>query len=144
MALKQPMSPVELHQRSIWEVMFVRLRRLRRKILIPFAPQKQCRDLCLLKIGLNLLIREALKTAKRTHAPAVEAYPIDVGRPGSTANVFTGSASAFRRLRFKTVARREPSRPVMRHNLKALPAEPLSSTNRALIGVTRGSGLTRD
>src|SRR6266704_57369 len=41
------------------------------------------------------LIREALKTAKRANVPAVEAYPVDTTRPGSTSNVFTGTASTF-------------------------------------------------
>jgi GNAT superfamily N-acetyltransferase len=66
------------------------------------------------------LIGEALKTAKRAKAPAVEAYPIDTTGPGSTSNVFTGTASSFRRLGFKTVARRESSRPPMRHDLKGI------------------------
>jgi hypothetical protein len=69
---------------------------------------------------MSALIREALRTAKRTNAPAVEGYPIDTTKPGSTANVFTGTASAFRRLGFKTVSRRQPSRPVMRHDLKGI------------------------
>ena len=67
---------------------------------------------------MSALIREALNAANRAKAPAVEAYPVDTNRPGSTSNVFTGTASAFKRLGFKTVALREPSRPVMRHNLK--------------------------
>jgi hypothetical protein len=69
---------------------------------------------------MSALIREALKTAKRANAPAVEAYPVDTSRAGSTSNMFTGTASTFRRLGFKTVARREPSRPVMRHDLKRI------------------------
>ena len=69
---------------------------------------------------MSALIREALKTAERANARAVEAYPIDTARPGSTSNVFMGTASAFKRLGFKTVARREPSRPVMRHDLKRI------------------------
>ncbi len=69
---------------------------------------------------MSTLIAAALKAAKRAHAPAVEAYPVDPGRPGSSANVFTGTASAFRRAGFKTVARRMPSRPVMRHDLKRI------------------------
>ena len=72
---------------------------------------------------MSALIAEALKTAKRADARAVEAYPVDVTRPDCTSNVFTGTASAFRRLGFKTVARRQPSRPIMRHYLKGLPAE---------------------
>jgi hypothetical protein len=66
------------------------------------------------------LIREALKAAKRANAPALEAYPVDPARPGSTSNVFTGTASAFRRLGFRTIARRQPARPIMRHNLKGI------------------------
>ena len=69
---------------------------------------------------MSALIREALKTAQLANAPALEAYPIDTTRPGSSSNVFTGTASAFKRLEFKTVARREPSRPLMRHDLKAI------------------------
>lgn len=48
------------------------------------------------------LISEALKAAKRANAPALEAYPVDTALPGSTANVFTGTASTFRRLGFRT------------------------------------------
>jgi hypothetical protein len=66
------------------------------------------------------LIIEALKAAKRANAPALEAYPVDTALPGSTSNVFTGTASTFRRLGFRTVARRLPSRPIMRHDLKGI------------------------
>lgn len=64
------------------------------------------------------LIAEALKAAKRDKAPALEAYPVDTRAPESTSNVFTGTASTFRRLGFRTVARRLPSRPIMRHDLR--------------------------
>jgi hypothetical protein len=66
------------------------------------------------------LIQEALHTAKRANAPAVEAYPVDIARPGSTSNVFTGTASTFRRLGFRTIARRQLSRPIMRHDLRGI------------------------
>jgi hypothetical protein len=66
------------------------------------------------------LIAAALKAAKRAKAPALEAYPVDTTRAGSTRNVFTGVASVFKRLGFKTVARREPTRPLMRHDLKGI------------------------
>lgn len=66
---------------------------------------------------MSALIAAALKVARHAHAPALEAYPVDTGRPGSTANIFTGTASAFRRAGFKTVARRTPSRPIVRHDL---------------------------
>jgi GNAT superfamily N-acetyltransferase len=69
---------------------------------------------------MSALIAAALKATKCAHAPALEAYPVDTGRPGSTANVFTGTALAFRRAGFKTVAPRIPSRPVMRHDLKGI------------------------
>jgi GNAT superfamily N-acetyltransferase len=69
---------------------------------------------------MSELIAAALKAAKRAKAPALEAYPVDTARPGSTRNVFTGVASAFKRLGFKTVARREPTRPLMRHDLKGI------------------------
>ncbi len=69
---------------------------------------------------MTALIVEALKAAKRAHAPGLEAYPVDTSLPGSTANVFTGTASTFRRLGFRVVARRHPSRPVMRHDLKGV------------------------
>jgi GNAT superfamily N-acetyltransferase len=69
---------------------------------------------------MTALIVEALKAAKRANAPALEAYPVDTAQPGSTSNVFTGTASTFRRLGFQAVARRQPSRPIMRHNLKGI------------------------
>jgi GNAT superfamily N-acetyltransferase len=69
---------------------------------------------------MSALIAAALKEAKRAGAPALEAYPVDTTRSGSTRNVFTGTASAFRRLGFKTVARPAPARPVMRHDLKRI------------------------
>jgi|SRR5580692_570723 GNAT superfamily N-acetyltransferase len=69
---------------------------------------------------MSALVVEALKAVKRANAPALEAYPVDTGQPGSTSNVFPGTASAFRRLGFKTIARRQPSRPIMRHNLRGI------------------------
>jgi GNAT superfamily N-acetyltransferase len=69
---------------------------------------------------MSSLIVAALKAAKRADAPALEAYPVDTARPGSTSNVFTGTASAFKQLGFKTVARRVSTRPVMRHDLKGI------------------------
>lgn len=68
------------------------------------------------------LIVEALKAAKRANAPALAAYPVDTALSGSTSNVFTGTVSTFRRLGFRTVARRKLSRPIMRHDLKGISA----------------------
>jgi len=69
---------------------------------------------------MTALIVEALKAAKRAKAPALEAYPVDTALPSSTSNVFTGTVSTFKRLGFKSVARRQPSRPIMRHYLKRI------------------------
>ena len=66
------------------------------------------------------LVAEALRAASRAHAPALEAYPVDTTRDGCTTNVFTGTVAAFRRAGFRTVARREPCRPIMRHDLKGI------------------------
>lgn len=66
---------------------------------------------------MSALIAAAVKAARRAAAPALEAYPVDTGAPRSTGNVFTGTASAFARAGFREIARRTPSRPVMRHDL---------------------------
>jgi hypothetical protein len=63
------------------------------------------------------LIAAALKAAKRAKAPALEAYPFD--RSVSPSSTSCGFASTFARLGFKTVARRVPARPIMRHDLTA-------------------------
>lgn len=64
------------------------------------------------------LIAAALRAAKRAGAPALEAYPFDADvSPSATG---TGYASTFARAGFKVVARRDPARPIMRHDLKAI------------------------
>jgi GNAT superfamily N-acetyltransferase len=70
---------------------------------------------------MTALIKGALQAAKRANAAALEAYPIDTAAPKSTSNLFTGTAPTFRRAGFKTVARRSPSRPIMRHDLRSIP-----------------------
>jgi GNAT superfamily N-acetyltransferase len=69
---------------------------------------------------MSALVAAALKAAKLANAPALEAYPVDTAQPDSTRNVFTGTMAAFKRAGFKTVARRERSRPIMRHDLKGM------------------------
>ena len=64
------------------------------------------------------LIVAALKAAKRAGAPALEAYPFDAEVSGTSSS--TGYASTFARAGFKTVARRIPARPIMRHDLRAV------------------------
>jgi len=65
----------------------------------------------------SALIAAALKAAKRAKAPALEAYPFDAAVSPSASS--TGYASTFARAGFKTVARRIPARPIMRHDLSA-------------------------
>jgi GNAT superfamily N-acetyltransferase len=62
------------------------------------------------------LIAAALKVAKAAKAPALEAYPFDAALSPSASS--TGYASTFARAGFKVVARRDPPRPIMRHDLK--------------------------
>ena len=66
----------------------------------------------------SALIAAALQAARRGDAPALEAYPLDAAlTPSASA---TGYASTFARAGFKTVARRVPPRPLMRHDLEAI------------------------
>jgi len=65
----------------------------------------------------SALIITAIDAAKHVRAPALEAYPLDAALTPSASG--TGYASTFARAGFKTVARRVPPRPIMRHDLKA-------------------------
>lgn len=60
-------------------------------------------------------IGAALNAARRAKATALEAYPLDAELTPSASG--TGYASTFARVGFKTVARRVPPRPIMRHDL---------------------------
>lgn len=69
------------------------------------------------------LIAAALAVAKGADAPALEAYPLDADLTPSASG--TGFATTFERAGFRTVVRRVPPRPIMRHNLVwIVPAEP--------------------
>lgn len=63
----------------------------------------------------SVLIAEALALARDAGAPAVEAYPVDAALSPSATG--TGYASTFERAGFTVVARRTPSRPIMRYDL---------------------------
>ncbi len=65
----------------------------------------------------SALIAAAVKAARRAKAPQLEAYPLDATQTPSASG--TGFASTFARAGFKTVARRVPPRPIMRHDLEA-------------------------
>lgn len=60
------------------------------------------------------LINAALDWAQQNGAPAVEAYPVDAPGKFSTGGAFTGWAETFRHAGFVEVARRSPTRPIMR------------------------------
>jgi GNAT superfamily N-acetyltransferase len=68
----------------------------------------------------SALIAAALKAARRSGAPALEAYPLDRDKTPSASG--TGFASSFARAGFKTVACRVPPRPIMRYDLKLIGA----------------------
>jgi GNAT superfamily N-acetyltransferase len=71
--------------------------------------------------GLTVqLLKAAVDFAKKNGAKIVEGYPHDP-QSGTMADAFawTGFVSAFREAGFEEVARRSPSRPIMRLMLKA-------------------------
>lgn len=63
---------------------------------------------------MGKMIEAGVAFAKERGAKIVEAYPIDPQRKISSSEVFSGLASAFVKAGFIEVARRSPSRPVMR------------------------------
>ena len=74
---------------------------------------------CRRKGVTSALIAAALKAARRAGAPALEAYPLDARETPSASA--TGFAPTFARAGFRTVARHVCPRPIMRHDLKAIP-----------------------
>jgi GNAT superfamily N-acetyltransferase len=93
------------------------------------------------KRGLTVrLLREAIRHARSRGATILEGYPVEPKR-GKTADVFawTGLASAFRAAGFREVARRSPTRPIMRCVMRAGPrrlasAAPRSSPRPGAVG----------
>lgn len=72
------------------------------------------------KQGLSRrLLEAAVDQARERGARIIEGYPVDP-KKGQTADVFvfTGIASAYRQAGFKEVARRSPTRPIMRRNVR--------------------------
>ena len=65
------------------------------------------------------LLEAAAKFAKSRGAKIIEGYPVEA-RKGQMPDVFayTGLPSAFRQAGFAEVARRSPTRPIMRRELK--------------------------
>jgi len=65
--------------------------------------------------GLTVrLLREAVRFAAARGAKIIEGYPVDPSGKTADAHAWHGLASAFRRAGFSEVARRSPTRPIMR------------------------------
>ncbi|MFN0171629.1 MAG: GNAT family N-acetyltransferase [Bryobacteraceae bacterium] len=62
----------------------------------------------------EILIRAAAELARQHGAALVEAYPVEPKAPMADAFVWTGLAPAFVRAGFTEVARRSPTRPILR------------------------------
>jgi GNAT superfamily N-acetyltransferase len=60
------------------------------------------------------LLEAAVRFARSRGARIVEGYPVAYRRGVADAWVFTGAASTFRRAGFREVARRSPTRPILR------------------------------
>jgi GNAT superfamily N-acetyltransferase len=65
--------------------------------------------------GVTLaLLEAAVRFARRRGARVVEGYPVEYRAGVADAWVFTGAASTFRKAGFEEVARRSPTRPILR------------------------------
>jgi GNAT superfamily N-acetyltransferase len=70
------------------------------------------------KQGLTVeLLQAAAKFAKRNRAKILEGYPQELNKDLPAPFVWTGLAPAFRKAGFEEVARRSPTRPIMRLEL---------------------------
>ena len=66
---------------------------------------------------MRALIDGAVALAREHGAPAVEAYPMDPQRKMGSSELYTGLLSAFTDAGFHEVARRSPTRPIVRRKL---------------------------
>jgi len=82
--------------------------------------------------GLTVaLLEAAAKFARRHGARILEGYPTEPRKQQADVFVYTGVASAFRKAGFKEVARRSPTRPIFRRDLK--PATARSPDNAGIV-----------
>jgi len=65
-----------------------------------------------------MLLEAAVRHARRHGARIVEGYPVEPEKRQADAFVYTGLLSTFRKAGFTEVARRSPSRPIMRRALR--------------------------
>jgi GNAT superfamily N-acetyltransferase len=66
----------------------------------------------------SMLLERAATFARDQGATMLEGYPVDPPARQADVFVYTGLASAFRRAGFHEVARRSPTRPIMRRALR--------------------------
>ena len=64
------------------------------------------------------MLRAAVDYARSQGARLLEAYPVDAVEPRDPDLMFFGAKSMYDRAGFREVARRRPSRPVMRRALR--------------------------
>lgn len=64
------------------------------------------------------LLKGAIAYARKRKVAILEAYPVDKNAPSNAMSMWFGAASMFRKAGFAEVARRKPTRPVMRLQLK--------------------------
>ncbi len=72
------------------------------------------------RLGVSVqLLKASVDHARRHGARFIEGYPVEP-RQATTADAFvwTGTAAAFRRAGFREVARRSPTRPIMRRRIR--------------------------
>jgi hypothetical protein len=67
---------------------------------------------------LSLSIKAALQYASESGASILEAYPVETAKKQPPMNVYMGIASIFCQLGFKEVARRSPTHPIFRYQIK--------------------------
>ncbi|WP_242345130.1 GNAT family N-acetyltransferase [Anaeromyxobacter terrae] len=89
------------------------------------------------------LVEAAAAHARAQGAPALEAYPVATTARLGDALLYTGAASTFEALGFEEVARRSPTRPVMRRELGAVSPGAPATRGRARARSTRRSSPTR-
>jgi GNAT superfamily N-acetyltransferase len=66
----------------------------------------------------NRMLRAAMDYARSRGARLIEAYPVDKDERSHPDDMFFGARSMFDRAGFREIARRKPTRPVVRKSLR--------------------------
>ena len=96
--------------------------------------------------AMHRLLAAAVSHAARHGAAAVEGYPVDSkGKRISDLSAYHGLASTFRAAGFREIARRSPTRPIMRREIRARRRPPgrAVAARSASGGAKRRAGATR-